>query len=148
SREHLARGQIATEHQPNHSGDSKIIITPGRLVQEKEQQPLIHAEARVEKRLPPDPLILSVGEQEGTWKHEAEDVEISNDDHIIGFQSNPYMYSEQADVFVLSSLREGFGHVLVEALATGTPVVSTNCKPGAEEVLNGGEFGKLCEVGN
>src|SRR5699024_5497558 len=83
-----------------------------------------------------------------TLKQQAKDLEIENHVHFIGFQSNPYIYFEQADVFVLSSLREGFGHVLVEALATGTPVVSTNCKPGAEEVLNGGEFGKLCEVGN
>src|SRR5699024_8641789 len=147
-REHVAKGQIATEHQPIFSGDTKVIVTAGRLVQDKDQQTLIQAVAKVQKRLPVDLVILGEGELEATLKQQAKDLEIENHVHFIGFQSNPYIYFEQADVFVLSSLREGFGHVLVEALATGTPVVSTNCKPGAEEVLNGGEFGKLCEVGN
>ena len=68
--------------------------------------------------------------------------------HFVGFQRNPYIYFKQADLFVLSSIHEGFSHVIAEALATGVPVVSTNCKSGPAEVLDNGEYGELCGVGN
>ena len=51
-------------------------------------------------------------------------------------------------MFVLSSKYEGFGNVIVEALATGVNVVSTDCPSGPAEILNDGEFGFLCPVGN
>src|SRR5699024_6311541 len=63
-REHVAKGQIATEHQPIFSGDTKVIVTAGRLVQDKDQQTLIQAVAKVQKRLPVDLVILGEGELE------------------------------------------------------------------------------------
>ena len=51
-------------------------------------------------------------------------------------------------MFIVSSLFEGFGNVLVEAMALGKTVVSTNCPSGPAEILNGGEFGYLCPVKN
>jgi len=55
---------------------------------------------------------------------------------------------QDASVFVLSSLWEGFGNVIVEALGCGTPVVSTDCRSGPAEILENGKFGCLVRVGD
>ena len=65
-----------------------------------------------------------------------------------GFVDNPYAYMAKAKVFALSSIYEGFGNVIAEAMAVGTPVVSTNCKSGPAEILENGKYGKLSPVGN
>lgn len=65
-----------------------------------------------------------------------------------GFQSDMAKYYSEADIFVLSSAWEGFGNVIVEALAFGLPVVSTDCRSGPSEILESGRFGRLTEVGN
>ncbi|MGC9125431.1 MAG: glycosyltransferase, partial [Caldisericaceae bacterium] len=63
-----------------------------------------------------------------------------------GFVDNPYKYMNRADVFVLSSLYEGLSMVLIESLALGVPVVSTDCPSGPREVLEDGKYGKLVPV--
>ena len=56
--------------------------------------------------------------------------------NFAGFQDNPFIYYHYADAFILSSRWEGFPNVVLEALATGTTVVSTNCKTGTKEILD------------
>jgi glycosyltransferase involved in cell wall biosynthesis len=65
-----------------------------------------------------------------------------------GFTLDPYAWYRSSDLFVLSSLWEGFGNVVVEALECGVPVVSTNCPGGVGEILDNGRYGSLVPVGD
>ena len=65
-----------------------------------------------------------------------------------GYVENPLPYMRRAAVVVLSSAWEGFPSVLVEAMACGTPVVSTDCPSGPSEILDNGEYGQLVPVGD
>ena len=141
-------GVIPKEHEHIFKADKKVIITAGRLVKDKDHQTLIKAFSKVNNQLNCELVILGEGPLKDDLRNLAKKLEIEQNVHFIGFQQNPYAYFKQADLFTLSSLSEGFGHVLVEALAVGLPIVSTNCKPGAEEVLENGKYGELCEVGN
>lgn len=67
---------------------------------------------------------------------------------MAGFQPNPFAWIRQADVFVLSSFYEGFGNVIVEALALGIPVVASDCPWGPAEIIEPGVSGYLFEVGD
>ncbi len=128
--------------------NEKVIITAGRLVEQKDHQTLLNAFAKTNAKISSRLVILGEGHLKEKLQQQAEDLNIKDRVHFIGFQSNPYIYFQQADLFVLSSKHEGFCHVIAEALATGTPVVSTDCKSGPSEVLDKGQYGLLCQVGN
>jgi glycosyltransferase involved in cell wall biosynthesis len=145
---HMETGETAREHEYIFQDDAKVMITAGRLVKDKDHETLINAFAKVNQKINVRLVILGEGELEENLKKQAKNLNLHDRIHFLGFQRNPYVYFKHADLFVLSSLREGFGHVLTEALATGTPVVSTNCRPGAMEVLDNGEYGVLCEMGD
>ena len=68
--------------------------------------------------------------------------------HFIGFQNNPYKYVRNSDVFVLPALWEGFGNVIVEAMACNTPVISSNCEAGPKEIISNKINGLLVEPQN
>lgn len=144
----MKKTSMPEEHKQLFAGDEPVVITAGRLVKQKDQQTLIRAFAKVNARINCKLVILGEGELRAELKALANNLQIGDKVHFLGFQQNPYMYFKEADLFVLSSIHEGFGHVLAEALATGTPVVSTNCKSGPEEVLQSGKYGRLCGVGN
>ena len=59
---------------------------------------------------------------------------------------NPYKYLAQSDIFVLSSLLEGFPNVIIEALACGLPIISTNCESGPNEILANNKYGFLTKI--
>ena len=68
--------------------------------------------------------------------------------HMPGFDPNPFRYMSRSDVFVLASEREGLPGVLIQALACGARVVSTDCPSGPAEILSDGRFGRLIPVGD
>ena len=72
---------------------------------------------------------------------------VEEDIAFLGFDENPYRYMRRADVFVLSSRWEGLSLVLVEAMACGTPVISTDAPYGPREILDNGRWGELVPVG-
>jgi len=61
---------------------------------------------------------------------------LTDDIFFLGWKDNPFKYLAKAKVFVLSSLWEGFGNVIVEAMACGLPIVSTDCKSGPREIIS------------
>ena len=71
---------------------------------------------------------------------------VAADVALPGLVENPYAYMARAAVFVLSSAWEGLSGVLVEAMACGCPVVSTDCPGGSAETLAGGRYGPLVPV--
>lgn len=139
---------LINEHATIFKGNQKNIITAGRLVKEKDQATLIRAFQLVTQKVDANLVLLGEGHLENSLKTLVKELGLEDKVHFLGFQKNPYQLFYHADAFALTSLTEGFGHVLVEAMATSTPVVSTRCSPGGEEVLANGEYGKLCDVGD
>lgn len=143
-----AEEPLSITHQALFAADRKNIVTAGRLVDQKDQATLIKSFAQVNQQLKSRLIILGEGPLETELKQLAEQENVSQYVHFVGFQKNPYTFLKAADLFVLSSKFEGFAHVVAEALATGTPVVSTNCKSGPAEILVNGRYGRLVEVGD
>ncbi|WP_404429377.1 glycosyltransferase [Sutcliffiella horikoshii] len=146
--EKVRKKDIESNLIPLFKTKDKTLVSAGRLVEQKDHSTLLKAFANVNKEIPSKLVLMGEGPLKSKLVQEAKELGIEDKVHFIGFKSNPYIYFKQADVFVLSSLHEGFSHVIAEALATGVPVVATNCKSGPAEVLDNGAYGALCEVGN
>ncbi len=93
-------------------------------------------------------MILGEGEDRPGLEALVRELGLENDVALLGFAENPYAYMANASVFALSSVFEGFGNVVAEAIAAGTPVVSTDCESGPAEILANGRYGKLVPVGD
>ncbi|MDV2583309.1 glycosyltransferase [Alkalibacillus haloalkaliphilus] len=141
-------GELPKDVAPIFNQNEKVIVTAGRLVKQKDHDTLIKAFAKTNEQVKTQLVILGEGPLEEELKSLAQKLNVEDRVHFIGFQDNPYIFFHEADLFVLTSIHEGFSHVIAEALASGTPVVSTNCKSGPSEVLANGEYGDLCPVGD
>ncbi len=112
------------------------IITMGRLAKVKGQKNLIRAFSEIKKIVPDCGLIiLGEGEERKNLEGLIKDLGLEADVYMPGVIENPFPYIKQSSVFVLSSLSEGLPMVLIEAAACGCPIVSTDMKSGAREVL-------------
>ena len=122
-----------------------VILNAGRLVAQKDQPTLLRAFAEIRKARPARLMILGDGPNRGRLMALARGLGIHDDVDFRGFQFNPIAYMARARLFVLSSAFEGLPLALIEAMACGTPVVSTDC-PGVREILEGGRLGRLVPV--
>lgn len=122
------------------------IVAAGRLTWQKGFDLLLHAFAQVRSHTAATLVILGTGELEKELKTVASDLGIANAVMWAGFQDNPWAYFANADLFVLSSRWEGFGNVIVEAMACGVPVVAIDCNYGPGEIITDGEDGLLLPV--
>ncbi|MFO7809977.1 MAG: glycosyltransferase [Candidatus Delongbacteria bacterium] len=106
----------------------------------------MRAFSSVAKEVPDSRLIIiGDGDRRNYLEALVLDLELTNRVFIIGSRDNPYKYIKNSDIFVLSSVYEGFGIVLIEAMACGLPVISTDCKSGPAEIISG-ESGVLVPV--
>ena len=127
----------------------KKIISCGRLNNKKNFPDLIRAIPLVMKKYPNLLLeILGEGQERENLQSLIEELNLVDNVKLIGFVDNPYAYYSQADVFVQTSLWEGFGYVLAEAMACGTPVVAYDSKGAMREILADGKYGMLTPVGD
>jgi glycosyltransferase involved in cell wall biosynthesis len=124
----------------------KTIVTACRLNKQKDFLTLLKAFAEIREQIMARLVIVGEGELRELIVSYAEDLGIGNDIIITGFQKNPFRLMKAADVFVLSSFFEGFGNVIVEAMAVGTPVVATDCPSGPAEIIQDGINGLLTQI--
>lgn len=149
----LARPVTAADiDRPTHPWlDEKtmpVVVTVGRLTAAKDHPTLLRAFAKLRQLHPTRLILVGEGEARGTVQALIAELGIANDVLMPGFMQEPLPWIGKADVFALSSAWEGFGNVLVEAMACGTPVVSTDCPSGPAEILGDGKWGRLVPVGD
>jgi glycosyltransferase involved in cell wall biosynthesis len=119
-----------------------VIVAAGRLADAKNYPLLIEALAMVRADAPATLFVLGQGERADALRRLADERGLGDAIVWCGFQANPWKYMARADVFALTSRYEGFGNVLVEAMACGVPVVATR-SPGTEDIVHDGVDGVL-----
>jgi glycosyltransferase involved in cell wall biosynthesis len=125
----------------------QTVITVGRLDKQKNHSLLLQAFKKVGKILPETRLlILGEGPERKSLSSLISELGIDNKVQMPGIKNNPFKYLSRSDVFVLSSISEGFGNVILEAMACGCPVISTDCPSGPGEIITDGENGILVPV--
>ncbi len=144
----FAKAEEPLNHPWFRPGEPPVILGVGKLTKQKDFPTLIQAFALVRKEQPARLVILGEGEDRPKLEALVRELGLKDDVALPGFIDNPYKYMKQATVFVLSSRWEGLPSVLIEALALGTPVVSTDCPSGPAEILEGGKWGRLVPVGD
>ncbi|PSP39470.1 glycosyltransferase [Halobacteriales archaeon QH_7_65_31] len=139
---------IPSQLKPQQN-NTKIVLSAGRHVEQKDFQTLIRSFAKLRADYSNLQLIiLGEGELTAEYKRLSNELGIQENMILPGFVDDPFQYMRYADVFALSSRWEGLSLVLMEAMACGTPVVSTDCPSGPAEVLKNGEYGELVPVGD
>ena len=125
------------------------VVAVGTLKKQKDYPTLLRAVKRlVDSGRPICLLILGGGPLEAELKDQRAALGLQGSVFFGGFVADPTPFYHAAGLFVLSSAWEGFGNVIVEALAAGTPVVSTDCPSGPAEILENGRYGRLVPVGD
>src|SRR5690606_13579899 len=143
-----AKGAETLEHPWFAAAAPPVVVAAGRLSPEKDYPSMIRPFVLLRAQRPARLAILGEGAQRQALQSLINGLDCKDDILLAGFQANPYAWMSRAGAFVLSSRWEGFGNVLVEAMACGTPVVSTACPSGPEEILEGGRWGRLAAVGD
>jgi glycosyltransferase involved in cell wall biosynthesis len=141
SREPVAHPWLQGEGPP-------VVLGAGKLKFQKDFGTLVRAFGRVRARQPARLVILGDGPRRGGLEALVQKLGLEADVELPGHVDNPWSWMARASVFALSSAWEGLPGALIEAMACGCPVVSTDCPSGPAEVLEGGVYGPLVPVGD
>jgi len=140
------KSRALIEHPWFTRGEPPVLLAAGRLTAQKAFDVLIRAFAQVRKDHRVRLLILGEGEERPALEALIREYELEQDISMPGFVLNPYPYMANAAAFVLSSRWEGLPTVIVEAMALGLPIISTDCPSGPREILQDGKYGQLVPV--
>jgi len=128
--------------------DLPVITSVARLDCQKDISSLIRVFSKVfevkESRL----VIFGCGSEEAKLRNLAKDCGLEDYIDFPGFVKNVYPYLARTDVFAFSSIYEGFGLTIVEAMAMGVPIVATDCPYGPRDILDNGRYGELVQIGD
>jgi glycosyltransferase involved in cell wall biosynthesis len=130
---------------------ARYVVSVARLDEgQKDHGTLLRAYAALRARRPDVAHLALIGEGPDRARLEALAAELRLGDavHFVGYSANPFPIIRAADALVLSSRYEGFGMVLGEAMALGTPVLSADCPTGPRDLLDEGRAGLLVPVGD
>ncbi len=148
-----AKARTPLDHPWFECGQPPVILGVGRLHPQKDFPTLIRAFAHVRAQRPVRLVILGAGDA-GRDAYVSDlrslpaKLGVDDDVRFEGFVANPFAFMARASVFALSSVHEGLPGALIQALACGCPVVSTDCVSGPREILDDGEYGPLVPVGD
>lgn len=143
----LDRAAARLDHPWFGQDEPPVVLGVGRLTAQKDFPALIQAFARLRSRRPCRLIILGEGELRTELEALVERLGLRADVALPGFVDNPYVWMRRAAMFVLSSAWEGLPNALIQAMACGTRVVSTDCPSGPSEILEQGRWGPLVPVG-
>ncbi|NJR74215.1 MAG: glycosyltransferase [Scytonema sp. CRU_2_7] len=140
----LVRSQVEPEHPWLRHKDSPVIVSLGRLGKRKNYPMLLQAVAKVRSHLKVKLIILGEGPERKNLEEIITKLGLQEDVSLPGHVANPWSHIAKADVFVMSSLDEAFCLALVEAMACGVPVISTDAIGGGpRSILEDGKYGNL-----
>lgn len=128
--------------------EAPVVLCVARFAKQKDLPTMLHALAIARRSRPLRLIVLGHGPERSDVEQVVHDLELEECVDMPGRVSNPYAWMRRASVLALSSAWEGSPNVLIEALALGTPVVSTDCPSGPAEILENGRYGRLVPVGD
>lgn len=144
----LRKAEEPLEHPWFAVGQPPVVLAVAGLRYQKGLDILLHAFAVAREMRKCRLVILGEGRLYQQLKDLSQSLGVAEDVDLPGFDVNPFRYMRRASVFVLSSRYEGLPNVLIQAMACGCPVVSTDCPSGPSEILDGGKYGILVPVGD
>ena len=144
-----AKAQDLTGHPwLDEPGSPPVVLGAGRLTPEKDFATLLRAFQLLRGQRDCRLVIIGDGPLRQSLETLAAKLGVQDSVSLPGHTANPYAYMKRAALLAFSSIAEGSGNVLIEAMALGTPVVSTDCPHGPSETLAGGRYGALVPVGD
>jgi glycosyltransferase involved in cell wall biosynthesis len=144
----VSRGEPRPDLAGWWCGSHSRLLAVGSLSPVKDHATLINALFRLRRTVDARLLILGEGERRDNLAAQIRALGLDDAVFMPGFVKDTAPYFERADLMVLSSISEALPTVLIEALAAGTPIVSTDCPSGPREILAGGRYGRLVPVGD
>ena len=125
-----------------------LIVSIGRLTKQKDHITLLKAFNKIHSNIDCNLYIIGEGSERRNLEKFIKNNNIDDKVKLLGYQNNPWKFLSKSNLFVLPSIWEGFGNVIVESMLIGIPVISSDCPSGPREILNNGKSGKLFQVGD